>query len=667
MYKIQSTDNGFIILVENKPIFKHSDVHPMMAVGNGKLSFKSSHGAFKVKQTLKSSPIALKDYVINDNGVTLSADGIAVKVVLQDTDCGVSVKFETDSKCDYYRFNTVSAPKEQIFGGGEQYRQLNLKGEIVENFVSEHINAIHVAQKTILGKIIKYKEKKHKDILTYSPMSTFVSSERYAIRVDADCYGVQDFKGDYFSSYTYYGLPKSVKIIVGDSYKAVTKQLAIDIPNNEFLPDWAYEGMILGVQSGIERTIKKAKKMIANGAKVCGVWNQDWSGKKITAVGSQVYWNWEVDHNLYPNLKEKIAELKELGVHFLAYINPYLIINGEMYNYCKKMGYLIKNKQGEIYHIKSTTFDAGMMDLTNPDMVTYLKDIIIKQNMLDLGIDGYMADFGEYLPIDCVLHNGDPIKLHNIWPTLWAKINREAVEESGRAQDVFFFTRSGYNEAQKYTTMMWNGDQHTDFTADYGMPCVMPATFNLGFSGITAVHSDIGGYISFYTLKRTPEIYVRWMEMSTFSPLLRSHETIRPQVNAQYDSEGVMEHACKLSAVHAHIAPYVKAVMAEAKQGVMAMRPAFYEENDLSAHKTDYEYLFGADIFVSPVMAHDVTAKTVNLPKGNWIHIFTGEQYKGNTQHNIHTPLGMPPVFYRADSAYATLFEGVKDINPAKK
>lgn len=54
-----------------------------------------------------------------------------------------------------------------------------------------------------------------------------------------------------------------------------------------------------------------------------------------------------------------------------------------------------------------------------------------------------MADFGEYLPVDCVLHDGDPALLHNRWPVLWAKLNREAIEEAG-ASDAFFFMRSGY-------------------------------------------------------------------------------------------------------------------------------------------------------------------------------------------------------------------------------
>ena len=101
--------------------------------------------------------------------------------------------------------------------------------------------------------------------------------------------------------------------------------------------------------------------------------------------------------------------------------------------------------------------------------------------MLDIGIKGWMADFGEYLPVDAVLRHGDPKKLHNLWPVLWAKVNREAVEEYG-AKDAMFFMRSGYLGIQTYAPVLWNGDQHTDLTRDYGMPCVMPASFSLGFS-----------------------------------------------------------------------------------------------------------------------------------------------------------------------------------------
>ena len=164
---------------------------------------------------------------------------------------------------------------------------------------------------------------------------------------------------------------------------------------------------------------------------------------------------------------------------------------------------LIRRQDGEIYHIQSTTFDAGMLDLTHPDAVAYIKEVLIGQNMLDLGISGWMADFGEYLPVDCVLHRGDPAMLHNVWPVLWAKINREAIEARGKESEVMFFTRSGYLGIQEYAPILWNGDQHTDTTKDYGMPCVMPASFSLGFSGVPMVHCDIGGFFSFAKMKRS--------------------------------------------------------------------------------------------------------------------------------------------------------------------
>lgn len=317
---------------------------------------------------------------------------------------------------------------------------------------------------------------------------------------------------------------------------------------------------------------------------------------------------------------------------------------------------LIRNVKGEIYHIKSTTFDAGMLDLTNPAAVEFIKETLIKKNMLDRGVDGYMADFGEYLPVDSVLHSGDPAEMHNEWPVLWAKINREAVDSHPRGKDVFFFTRSGYNGVQEYSTVMWNGDQHTDFTRDYGMPCVIPATFNLGFSGFAAVHSDVGGFISFASLVRSPELLVRWTEMNAFSPLMRSHETIRPDVNVQPYDERTVKITASLSRVHAALAPYLVRCMDEARQGIPVMRPDFYESGDFPQHSEDYAYLLGADVFVAPVVTEGAKDRTVTLPQGDWVKFFDGERAAGGKRITVSAPLGKPVAFYRQDSEFASLF-----------
>ena len=657
-------ENELELVFNGKTILTHTKENPFITAVKASYNYSTFHGNFQVKEKIKKR-IPLTYYEIekklNDELIiTFYHDEVSIKVkTLKVDDCSIRFYFDTPNPEFAWEFHTVGYPTEAICGGGEQYRQLNLRNERVKNCVSEHIVIWPIIQKTLLG-FMPYKEKGHFYIDTYAPMTTFVSSEKYAIRFETSKYGYQEFKEKTRNVFRYAECPKSMLYVMGKDFKEIGTILAKDIPNNERIPDWVYNGLILGVQGGIDRAEEMANKLIDAGAKVSGIWCQDWSGKKITAAGKQVYWNWEVDETLYPNLKERIASLKGRGIRFLGYINPYLVKDGPLYNYCKDKGWLILNKKGEVYHVKSTTFDAGMMDLTNPEMVEYLQETLIKKNMLDLGIDGYMADFGEYLPTDSVLHDGDPEVLHNEWPTIWARLNREAVDSHERGKEVFFYTRSAYNASQKYTTMMWNGDQHTDFSKDYGMACTIPASFNLGFSGMTLVHSDIGGFISFNKLVRDPELFIRWMEMNTFSMTMRSHETIRPEANAQPYDDVILPYTVKLTNVHVNLAPYLKKVAEEAYTGIPAMRPDFYEENDFTKRKDPYSYLLGSDVYVCPVIERGDVAREVNLPKGDWKQFFTNKEYKGEAKYLIDAPLGQPVAFYRADSEFVDLFSNIK-------
>lgn len=641
-----------------RTVLEHTPDRPFLTAVDGSLSYRSSHGNFKVREKVKKrTPFALVDSG-GDAAVFATADGKRVEVRFTEIYGGVEIAL--DANGDFgVELAFAATPGEGIFGGGEQYRRLDMKGEKIVNFVSEHIVVPPIVMKTVF-KFLPYKEKPHSYIETYSPMSTYTSSEKYALRFDVSCYGVADLTRGDVSVFRFEKCPKKVFYTAGESFADVARLLNAHTPCREYLPDWAYDGMIVAVQGGMQRVTEKALYMKKNGVKLAGVWSQDWSGRKVTAVGKQVYWNWEADETLYPDFEKNIAALKREGVRFLAYINPYLVKDGRLYNECAKKGMLIRDRKGEIYHVKSTTFDAGMLDLTDPAAVEFIKEVLIKRNMLDRGVDGYMADFGEYLPVDCVLHDGDPAAMHNEWPTLWAKINREAVESHPRGKEIFFFTRSGYNGAQRYTAMMWNGDQHVDLSKDYGMPCVMPATFNLGFSGMAAVHSDVGGFISFASLARSGELLVRWTEMNAFSPLMRSHETIRPDVNVQPYDERFIEHTARLSRVHAALKPYIRHCMAEAEQGIPVMRPDFYESGDYASHAEDHAYLLGSDVFVAPVIEKGATRRTLTLPAGEWIRFFDGTRAEGGRPITVPAPLGKPVAFYRKDSAFAPLFGSIE-------
>lgn len=653
-------ENGcYKLMTGDIEIMSHSEEKPFISIGRGNLIYRDRRGSFNVTENVLSyENLTQLEVVEAKDSLPLNFKGkdVEITLLIKETKNVLNIDLSSKGQFDKVIFNFTAYSDEMIFGLGEQFRRLNHKGHIVENMVSEHISLTPIIQKSIAPfKWFKYKPKDK--VKSYAPMSTFMSSKGYAIRVKVDAYGLQDFSGEN-NRLSYWELPKSIQFVTGKTFKDLSKGLSNARP---YLPEWIREGMVLGIQGGIDYAVSQAFKMLDSGAKISAVWCQDWSGKKITVAGKQVYWNWIVNDEMYPALKERILELKKRGVHFLGYINPYLVEGSPMYEQCKDKGYLVKNKDGSVYSFKTTTFAAGMMDLTNPSMVKMLKDTIIKKNMIDLGISGWMADFGEYLPANVVLHSQVPSEdVHNTWTTLWAKCNREAIEEAGKTDEVFFFTRSGYNDAEHYTSIMWNGDQHTDYSVDYGMPCVIPASINLGMSGMTLVHSDIGGYITFKALKRDDELFVRWMSMNTFSPMMRTHETTRPAENSQYDSAGVIKYTVLYSNIHAMLSPYIKDVIKDANKGIPAIRAPFYNFNDISVYDEDYVYMFGDDIFVAPVMEQGAKTRQFLLPEAEWVHMFTGQEYSGG-RIKVDAPLNSPPVFYLKNSKYKETFNKITE------
>ena len=658
MIKSEIINAVWTVTLSGRELVLHSSEKPFVTAVRKEKKYSANRGTVKEK-VVKEENIPLTDLAQKGETLIFSFYGHSLKLRLEETEDGVLRMRPEGEEGWGYEFALPAGEKEAVFGGGEQYRKVNLAGEDVVNFVSEHIKAKTVIEKAILPRSF-YREKEHREIGSYAPMPVFVTDGGLMLLFETPADGTSYLEKEGYR-FSFDACPEEIILSQAGSFREQAKRLARIHPVRQYLPDWCLDGMIVGIQGGTGQVVSTAFELQDDGAKIAGVWCQDWCGENRTAMGKQVWWNWEASETLYPGLKEAIAKLKERGIRFLAYINPYLVKGGRLYEECAAKGYLIRRKDGSIYHIKSTTFDAGMLDLTDPEVVKYIKETLIRDNMLALGISGWMADFGEYLPTDCVLHDGDPAKLHNVGPVLWAKVNREAIEEFGTG-DEMFFSRSGYLGIAEYAPILWNGDQHTDRTKDYGMPCVMPASFSLAFSGVPLVHADIGGFFSFGKLRRDAELFIRWMEMGTFSPMMRSHEAIRPWVNAQpYDIE-VIPYTVMLSKVHAALAPYLKKLLADAKEGIPAMRPDFWEAGSFKAGKDPYAYFLGDDLFVCPVIEEGKTSRRVRLPEGKWVGLWNGKTHYGPLSFTAQAPLGQIPVFYREDSEFAGLFREIAKI-----
>lgn len=415
----------------------------------------------------------------------------------------------------------------------------------------------------------------------------------------------------------YFQEPPVIITDSGQDFAEVSRKLTGLLGRQKALPDWLYDGVILGIQEGTDVVDAKIKKAKEAGVPVVGVWCQDWSGCRRTGFGYQVMWNWEWDQELYPGLDKKIAEWKEEGVRFLGYINPFIAIEKDLYAYASEHGYCVQDREGKDYLVTITTFPAAMVDFTNPEAYEWYKGLI-KENMIGLGMGGWMADFGEYLPIDAVLYSGeDPAIIHNQWPAIWAKMNQEAVAECGKEGQVFFFTRAGHTGTIAHSHMMWTGDQHVDWSIDDGLPAVIPATLSLAMSGYGIAHSDVGGYTTIMHMRRSKELLLRWEEMNVFSPLFRTHEGNQPVNNVQFDDdEELLAQLAKCGRMHVALKDYLKGLVAEEiSDGTPVMRPLFYHYDEAEAYTEKTEYLLGRDLLVAPVYEegaksrHDLSAK----------------------------------------------------------
>jgi alpha-glucosidase len=280
--------------------------------------------------------------------------------------------------------------------------------------------------------------------------------------------------------------------------------------------------------------------------------------------------------------------------------------------------------------------------------------------MLDFGLAGWMADFGEYLPTDLRLHDGsDPMLLHNRWPVLWAEVNARAVASRGKERETLFFMRAGFSGVQRHCPLLWAGDQSVDFSRHDGIGTVIAAALSAGMVGNPFSHSDLGGYTSLHGNIRTAELMMRWSELAAFAPVMRTHEGNRPDDNLQVDSTPeILHHFAAMTRVHAGLQPYVASLMQEAsEQGLPAQRPSFlHYPEERESYSVQDQYLYGRDLLVAPVIEEGATERSVLVPPGEWIHVWSGHRY-GRGRVAVAAPIGEPPVFYRAGSAFAQLFE----------
>lgn len=668
---VESANDQLRVLLDDVVLLAHRPDEPAFFVGVGEPESNLHRGNFKVlDRKLARFPLELVG-VEQKAGLTVAtlkrAQSERVEATITIGQDGENIRVELHGgKLNRFWIRLRNEVGEHLWGGGEQFSHFSLAGRRFPMWTQEPGVGRDMTTRMALIAENDGKAGAH-EAATYYPQPTFISSRHYALHVDSPAYSVLDFSSPMFHEIEVWDADFRFELFRGASLEDLVRQLARRFGHGGQIPEWVYNGAILGLKRGTERNFEILEQALAAGVHVSGMWSEDWCGLRHTSFGARLFWDWQWSEKRYPQLPEKIRELKARGIRFLVYNNPNLCSDGPLFREAAEKGLLTKNPDGSPCTIDFGEFDCGFVDFTSEQGRQWYKDRIIRQSMLDLGVSGWMADFGEYAPTDMRVASGeDGWKVHNQWPALWARVNAEAIAEAGLTDEILFFMRAGYTGSQRYCKLMWAGDQLVDFSRHDGLETAICAALSCGMVGNTVSHSDIGGYTTLYGNVRTEEVFMRWAEMNAFTPVMRTHESNRPDESFQfYQSETALAHLARMTRIYRALVPYLKSLSAEAvATGLPIQRPlALHYEADCATWAIHDQYLYGRELLVAPVHKSGVRRWRAYLPQGEtWIHLWSGTACEGGQTVEVAAPFGEIPVFYRKGSARESLFLSLRSL-----
>jgi alpha-glucosidase len=461
----------------------------------------------------------------------------------------------------------------------------------------------------------------------------------------------------------------SWRVFHGPTALDVIRQLGDLVGRPTQPPPWAYN-LWLGSQGGRDTVLAEVAQLEAADIPASALWVQDWTGVRHNPEGGfDVQYLWEPKQTCsseedvcYPGFAEMISGLHENGYKFLTYVNPFIVDPEtvrpeddpsrfeERFDLMNDMGLLVKNRDGETFSdlaVANVPQRHAYPDFSKTETSDFIRDALASV-VETYGVDGWMADFGEYIPFDSVHSDGSNAdERRNRFPVDWHQANRDALEQARPDGDWVMIARSGFTGVQGAAQIHWVGDQQTDWGALDGLPTVTPALLNLGLAGQPFVSLDIAGF-SVGAGPSTKELYMRWTELGAFAPVMRTRQGADKVNNWRWNTdEETTDHFRKFTYVHCALMNDFMGLASEAEEtGAPILRHLMLVfPNDRETWAISDQFLIGDSLLVAPVTEEGATSRSVYFPEGTWYNVWTGEAVQGGQRSAVDAPIGNPPVY----------------------
>lgn len=410
---------------------------------------------------------------------------------------------------------------------------------------------------------------------------------------------------------------------------------------------------------------------------------QDWQ-----YWGNNYLWNaMEFMNEEYPNPKQMVDDIHGENAHVILSIWSSFGPKTKPYKQLDEKGLLFNFAtwpESGISHVWPPRMDYPSGVRVYDAYSAEARDIYWQnlKRLHSLGIDGWWMDSTEpdhyhesKADFDTPTAMGSFRKVRNAYPLMTVggvHDHQRAVDSTKR---IFILTRSGYTGQQRYANNIWTGDVGSNWK---NLRRQIPALLNHSMTGHPHVNSDIGGFFAGAynfdgpnSAHRNPlfgELYVRWMQMGLFNPMMRSHGAdIKREV---YLFDGPVRQALTDAIrMRYRLLPYIYSTGWQVtKNNSSIMRPLATDfASDERTHEIADQYLFGANIMTAPIVKANYTteaitapsdtvinwdrpvAHNVYLPKGTaWWDFDSEKSYTGGREITMQSTLATIPLYLRA-------------------
>lgn len=356
-------------------------------------------------------------------------------------------------------------------------------------------------------------------------------------------------------------------------------------------------------------------------------------------------WNsMRFDETHYPDPAQMVQQLHDMNIRLMLSVWSKVDTGSELGKQMASRGYYIPN--------------TSWIDFFNPEAAAFYWKNFSERLLKPYGIDAWWQDATEPENDDLVgrkVNNQSvPGEVYrNVYPLLVSKTVYEGCRNDDPGRRSMIFTRSGFSGIQRYGSVFWSGDVGNDWET---LRRQIVGGLGLVSTGLPWWTYDAGGFFrpyGQYNDKEYIERLLRWVQASTFMPLMRIHGYMSDTEPWRYgeEAENIIKEYIEL---RYRLLPYIYSEAARVTtEGYTLMRPLIFDfASDDEALGQDTEYMFGQTILVNPVTEKGANTYGSYLPchSAGWIDFWTGTHYEGGQY--VETPIDIHriPVFVKGGS-----------------